>query len=196
LKRIYKYKRKKKKLKENIDPFLDSDNWFNYKEFYNWVAKKDFNRYVELGVWKGHSIIYLANQLKSRDVEIFAVDLWDKTYKYDDQPNLKKQKKYLYEIYKENVRRAGLSKKIIDIKSISWEAANFFEDCSVDFVFIDADHSLKSVKKDINSWLPKIRNGGIISGHDYFNPCGVKEAVDGIFGHKTKFYGPCWYVEI
>ena len=50
--------------------------------------------------------------------------------------------------------------------------------------------------KDINSWLPKIRKGGMISGHDYFNPCGVKKAVDEKFGSKVKTYDSCWYVEL
>jgi predicted O-methyltransferase YrrM len=66
----------------------------------------------------------------------------------------------------------------------------------VDFVFIDADHEYDSVVKDINAWLPKIKQGGIISGHDYFNPCGVKKAVDEKFGNEVKFNGPCWYVEL
>lgn len=179
-----------------IEPFLESDNWFDYQEFYDFVAKKDFQKYVEVGVWKGHSIIYLANKLKTKNVEIFAVDLWDDTYKYDDVPELKKQKKYIYDIYQENVKRAKLEGKIHNIKTFSWQGARYFRNKSVDFVFIDADHSLDSVTKDINAWLPKIRENGIIAGHDYFNPCGVKKAVDKIFGDSVHFYGSCWYVEI
>ena len=53
-----------------------------------------------------------------------------------------------------------------------------------------------SVKKDIQSWLPKVKKGGIISGHDYFNPCGVKQAVDEIFSDKVEFYDKCWFVRI
>jgi predicted O-methyltransferase YrrM len=188
--------RSRKNLLNNIEDYLISDNWFDYKEFYDWISTKNFQKFVELGVWKGHSLTYLANQIRSREVEIFAVDLWEDTYKYDNDPNLEKQKKHIYDIYRENVRRAGLTDKIIDIKSLSWEAANLFEDHSVDFVFIDADHSLESVTKDINAWLPKIKEGGIISGHDYFNPCGVKVAVDKKFGDSVKFYNSCWYVEV
>ena len=38
---------------------------------------------------------------------------------------------------------------------------------SLDFVFIDADHTYEAVKADIHAWWPKIRPGGILSGHDY-----------------------------
>ena len=86
---------------------------------------------------------------------------------------------------------------ITDIKGTSWEMANNFEDESVDFVFIDAGHEYDSVVKDITSWLPKIKKGGIISGHDYFNPCGVKQAVDELIT-DVKFCsdGIIWYKEI
>jgi predicted O-methyltransferase YrrM len=94
------------------------------------------------------------------------------------------------------VKRAGLEGFIKPIKSYSWEASKNFEDNSVDFVFIDADHEYESVVKDIDSWLPKVKKGGIISGHDYITWKGVKLAVDQKFGNKTKFNGPCWFVEI
>jgi len=176
--------------------FLNTDNWFDYQRFYEFISKKNFKVLVEVGSWKGHSICYLGNLLKDKNVDIYAVDLWDETYKYEDNLNLKKQKKILHEIFKENLRKNNLENKIKDIKAYSWEASNNFKDLSVDFVFIDADHEYDSVVKDINAWLPKVKKGGIISGHDYFNPCGVKKAVDEKFGNKVKFNGPCWYVEL
>ena len=62
----------------------------------------------------------------------------------------------------------------------SIEAAKDIEDKSLDLVFIDADHSYESVLQDIKAWLPKVRKGGILSGHDYDYPkfWGVKKAVD------------------
>jgi len=178
---------------KNIEKHLKTKNWFNYHDFYKKISKKEnFKVFVEIGVWKGHSIIYLSNLLRDKDVEVYAIDLFNETYKYKKTEEIK----YLYDIFKENVKIANLSDKITPIKSISWEASEKFDDDSVDFVFIDADHEYDSVIKDINSWLPKIKKGGIISGHDYFNPCGVKKAVDEIFGDKTKFDGPCWFVEV
>lgn len=51
----------------------------------------------------------------------------------------------------------------------------------VDFVYIDADHSYESVWKDLRAWLPKIKAGGIMGGHDYGNGPGVERAVDELF---------------
>jgi len=36
----------------------------------------------------------------------------------------------------------------------------------LDLVFIDGSHDYGEVRKDIEKWLPKIKKGGIICGHD------------------------------
>jgi len=54
----------------------------------------------------------------------------------------------------------------------------------LDFAYIDGNHSLKSVTADLGAWWPKVKSGGIICGHDYYDRntdyhnCGVKTAVD------------------
>lgn len=55
-----------------------------------------------------------------------------------------------------------------------------------DLVFIDGDHSYDAVKNDISNWLPHVRVGGIICGHDYVDyiKYGVKQAVNEVFGSK------------
>jgi len=56
---------------------------------------------------------------------------------------------------------------------------------NIDLVYIDADHSYESVKADISTWLPKVRKGGIICGHDYTRQWpGVIQAVDETFDKK------------
>ena len=50
---------------------------------------------------------------------------------------------------------------------VSHQAVLEFEDCSMDFIYIDADHSYEGVKYDVNAWWPKVKMGGIIGGHDY-----------------------------
>lgn len=61
-------------------------------------------------------------------------------------------------------------------------AAATLPDGGLDFVFIDADHSYEGVRADLVAWAPKLRPGGILSGHDYGLPThprfGVKQAVD------------------
>jgi hypothetical protein len=68
------------------------------------------------------------------------------------------------------------------IRKRSLDAAKDVAPESLDFVFIDADHGYDGCKADIAAWWPKVRVGGIVSGHDYDHPefplFGVKRAVD------------------
>ena len=61
----------------------------------------------------------------------------------------------------------GLDNFVNVIESDSSEAASKFEDESVDFIFIDADHRYSSIKKDLTSWYPKVKEDGIFCGHDF-----------------------------
>jgi hypothetical protein len=63
-------------------------------------------------------------------------------------------------------------------------AAAHFADDSLDFAFIDGNHLYKHVRADIYAWWPKIKSGGLLTGHDYGidldaeNIWGVQRAVD------------------
>jgi hypothetical protein len=50
---------------------------------------------------------------------------------------------------------------------LSAEAATMFENGSLDFVYLDADHCFESVWQDLSVWYPKVRIGGILAGHDF-----------------------------
>jgi predicted O-methyltransferase YrrM len=156
---------------------LQTNFWFNYPNFYTEVSQKDYKIFVEVGVWKGHSISYLAKKLKEskKDFKVYAVDLFENTSKEDW--GYLKEVPYIYEIYNEVLKREGVRDVITDIKGCSWDMASKFEDHSIDFVFIDAGHDYESVSKDIKNWLPKIKPGGMISGHDFYNSSGVAQAV-------------------
>jgi predicted O-methyltransferase YrrM len=66
------------------------------------------------------------------------------------------------------------------------EAVQFIKDGCLDLVFIDADHSYEACLQDIALWYPKVRDGGVICGHDYLNSAhqGVERAVKEFFGDK------------
>jgi hypothetical protein len=73
----------------------------------------------------------------------------------------------------------------------SVEAASRFESCSLDWVFIDTDHSYESVVRDILAWAPKLRLGGLLSGHDF----GSRGVMDAVFRSLTTVsnVGDIWF---
>lgn len=74
------------------------------------------------------------------------------------------------------------------------DAARQFEDNSMDFVFLDADHSYHAVKTDIAAWWPKVKMGGWLCGHDYHKPrWGVGKAVNELTGVELDEDGT-WFV--
>jgi hypothetical protein len=101
----------------------------------------------------------------------------------------------------------GKTKKpLIMMRMESIKAAAFIADNSLDMIFIDADHDYKSVMDDVKAWVPKVKLGGIIAGHDY-DPNGgfdVWKVVDEVFGNENIYLvaddagGPnnhCWWLK-
>ncbi len=82
----------------------------------------------------------------------------------------------------------------------SKEASELIAGYALDFVFIDADHSYEGCSEDINLWLPKIRPGGILCGHDYPQIPMVVEAVDDFIADSSFELelgpGNTWFVQV
>ncbi len=86
-------------------------------------------------------------------------------------------------VFPEAVKLLKLYPRANIIRASSMDAAKDVPNGSLDFVFIDADHSYQAVKDDIREWSKKVRKGGIVSGHDYYvfpnsGNRGVIDAVD------------------
>lgn len=170
--------------------------YFNFPDFYLETAwNVNFKRFAEIGVFTGASVCFLAAELKKRGVQfdLFAIDPWDRAAEagYTELPMAS-----AWETFQERMRITGTGDVIQPLKLFSLEAAEKFQDGYFDFVFIDADHTYQAVKADIAAWLPKVRPGGILAGHDYGEPCGVKQAVDEAFGSAVKTTGSVWFVDI
>jgi hypothetical protein len=63
----------------------------------------------------------------------------------------------------------GLEDRGIMIRSGSKSASEMFADNSLDFIYIDANHAYDFVVEDIDLWFPKLKKGGVFSGHDYID---------------------------
>ena len=113
---------------------------------------------------------------------------------------------HLVDIYAKTTQKdiEKIKAKFIDFNDrITWhigssvEMAKTFNNESLDFVYIDADHSLKAVTIDLNAWFPKVKRTGIICGHDYYNFDSVNLAVNhwAQDNQKDVFYtNPDWWI--
>lgn len=69
--------------------------------------------------------------------------------------------------------------KVTILKGLSAKMAKFIPDGSCGLIYIDADHSYKGSLLDLETYLSKLVDGGIMAGHDYLSPdYGVKQAVE------------------
>lgn len=83
------------------------------------------------------------------------------------------------------------------IRRPSVEAAALVPDGCLDMAYIDADHAYDSARADIAAWLPKVRPGGFMAGHDYtphVQGGGVIRAVDELFGKPDRVFGDTSWV--
>jgi hypothetical protein len=144
---------------------------------------KDKAHFVEVGSWKGKSGSYMAVEIINREknIKFDAVDTWLGASEHQKNKSIKDGT--LYDEFLHNTK--SVNHIINPIQMASVEASKLYEDNSLDFVFIDAGHEYEFVKEDIEHWLPKIRENGIIAGDDYDTRAwgrechpGVKKAVD------------------
>lgn len=119
---------------------------------------------VEVGTFKGEFSKVI---LKHDNIaNLYMVDVWRplSIEEYDDSSNHENHKdayREAMENTKEYAERAHM------LRCRSNVACNLFTDESMDFVYIDANHTYQGVKDDINYWYKKIKKGGIFFGHDY-----------------------------
>lgn len=136
-----------------------------------------FNYGVEVGTEHGEyaEVLCKANP----QLHLTCVDPYTA---YPDYRDHKSQPK-LDEMYRQ-VQRRLKSYNVDFLRLFSTAAASNFRNGSLDFVYLDGNHSLPYVIADLHAWTPKVRRGGIISGHDMIRrnnslryQCHVVEAV-------------------
>jgi predicted O-methyltransferase YrrM/GR25 family glycosyltransferase involved in LPS biosynthesis len=174
------------------------EEWFSYPDLYKSMVEKfpSGSKFVEVGSWKGKSSAYMAVEIanSNKNIEFYCVDIWESSLEYENH----EETSMLYEIFLNNMKPVESYYTPLKMKSL--DAVSRFEDHSLDFVFIDASHEYEDVKADIIAWLPKIKPGGILAGHDYYigdfdyHP-GVKKAVNEEFSEFEAKYN-CWIFQV
>lgn len=117
---------------------------------------------VEVGVFKGE---FSKTLLSAWNGRLYMVDPWRGLgEEYVDKTN-HKHHSTIFQDAMESI--SGYENRGIMIRALSEEAVDLFEDNSLDFVYIDGNHAYSFVKQDIELWWPKLKSGGILSGHDF-----------------------------
>ncbi len=119
---------------------------------------------VEVGSFEGVSTLLFAGCVS----KVYSVDCYD--YKVPETGRIPEHDQLFREAENLFVSRTKDVSNIIKIRKTSVEAAKDFEDGSLDAVYIDAEHDEASVREDIKAWYPKIKRGGVLSGHDFILP--------------------------
>jgi hypothetical protein len=175
------------------------ENWFTFPNLYNSMIERfpSNSRFVEVGSWKGRSSFFMCNSIieSKKDIEFFCVDTWQGSDEHKNSNQLEE----LYNIFLCNMK--SVESYYFPLKLDSISASKKFKDKSLDFVFIDAAHDYKSVKNDILAWLPKIKDTGVLAGHDYYPNniewCGVYKAVNELFSKNIiKCTENCFIIEV
>lgn len=149
---------------------------------------------AEIGTFEGATASYLLKRFP--ELKLFCVDPFKEYSEFESQMTQEKMSRT------EFIARRALAPfgdRVEIIKNFSLNAAQLLPDESLDFVFIDAIHSYEAVLSDITAWYPKVRRGGLVSGHDY-SWKGVAEAVTsfvqsiGIGGFHTPSTSDVWFL--
>ena len=163
------------------------------------LSKHNRLKVAEIGVWQGK----LSEQLlfARPKMTLYLIDRWT-TYTPEE---IEGDKKATLVYYEQKIFDAALkmTKKKIKpfedrVKFIiqdSVKASKKFKDNSLDLVFIDGDHSYEGVKRDIEAWLPKVKKGGWICGHDYTR-LSVSKAVHEFFPEVETDVDKTWFKQV
>lgn len=118
---------------------------------------------AELGVASGVYAEVLCREVPG--LCLTCVDTWDYQERYRPHVTAEEAERQRLEAVR---RLAPYSVSFMKTDILS--AATYHADRSLDFVYLDARHDLAGVIADLVIWTPKVREGGIIAGHDYRRP--------------------------
>ena len=140
---------------------------------------------VEIGSFVGESTVLFAQSFK----KVIAIDPFLADYDPLDPTSYLFEFKNVYDTY---LDRTSAYPNIQTLTMTSDAAADILNEQQFDFVYIDGLHTYEGVKTDIINYLPKVKDGGVIGGHDYTNQhehlVGVYKAVNEMFGAPDKVF--------
>ena len=150
-----------------------------------WKAAEamQYQKGIEIGVRKGGNSLLLCNN--PHFDHYVAMDCWTEDPERPEINDANLSQKTLDGQYNSVVKLLSKFPHAEVIRDFSVEGSARFEDEYFDLIYIDAAHDYESVRNDLAAWWPKLKPGGLMSGHDYFpdkrvwrgKECGVWKAV-------------------
>ena len=113
----------------------------------------------EIGVWKGEFAYHLLSNVNSIK-KYYLIDPWTNLKGWNKPANV--SNKIFKEIKSEAVHKLKSFNNTKFIQKCTKEAMNEIKNSSIDFVYIDGDHSLRGITLDLISIFPKIKKMGFL----------------------------------
>jgi hypothetical protein len=186
LENIMSYKKKKKVITEHFYQNIDEE--FICPNLYKSMVYKFFNggKFVEVGTQKGKGIAFMG-------VEIINIEKNDIT-SIDCVGEWKNIENYSFTKFVNDM--SPIIKLIKPIRGQSKNVVKEYNDKSLSFIFLGPHQSYENIECDLEIWLPKLKNGGVIAGR--LGTDKTKEYLKKFFGEKNLSYYEtegCWVYE-
>jgi hypothetical protein len=163
------------------------DRWHSLTQLFHDL---NFTKGAEIGTERGLFAKRIC--VSNPGVKLYCIDPWLAYKGYRDYVSQSKLDDF-YETARE--RLAPYDCELV--RKFSVDASRDFEDGSLDFIYIDANHNLLSVIQDLHYWTPKVRSGGIVAGHDMIkrkNPSVGMHVVQAVYAFTDAYNIDPWYI--
>jgi len=158
----------------------------------SWVKEFGWTAGAEIGLQRGWTICHLLSSCPG--LHMIGVDQWiempdtgEPGWQSYDHIDLD----YWAAKVKARVAAFGDRGRVLHLASL--DAAKLVDDASLDFVFVDADHTERGCEADIRAWAPKVKSTGWVCGHDWQYPA-VRRVLDRLAPGWTTHDHLCWRV--
>jgi len=173
--------------------YQDIEGWYDWHKLTERLVMNAFPQggtYIEVGVWKGKSLIAFGMECTrfGKKAKLIGVDLFGG--KQDDHfmdKIVQADGGSFFGVTQKNLLDCNVVAQLIRGDSV--RTAVQFEDESADIIVIDALHTYEAVKKDTLAWMPKLKRGGTMLWHDCDREC-VRKAVRDSWGNNFKIEKP------